>query len=144
MEWLISRKQLLNVGLRWSILLIAGLLVSIFLSTLAQSTSVHAADVTWDNRDLTYNEEKYTRLTDNNKVKRLNIPSGSIVFLHEDNNKKEYKVIYFPSGDITSLSSATHVAYKFTPPDTYEQTSTSTVSIESPSSDSGSTSCDVQ
>lgn len=144
MEWLISRKQLLNVGLRWFVLLIAGLLVSIFLSTLIHPTSVHAADVTWDNRDLTYNEEKYTRLTDNNKVKQLNIPSGSIVFLHEDNNKKEAKAIYFPSTDITSLSSATHVVYKFTPPDTYEQTSTSTVSIESPSNDSGSTSCDVQ
>lgn len=144
MEWLISRKQLLDVGLRWFVLLIAGLLVSIFLSTLTQSTSVHAADVTWDNRDLTYNEEKYTRLTDNNKVKQLNIPSGSIVFLHEDNNKKEAKAIYFPSTDITSLSSATHVVYKFTPPDTYEQTSTSTVSIESPSDNSGSTSCDVQ
>ena len=144
MEWLVSRKQPINVGLRWFILLIAGLLMSIFLSILAQSTSVHAADVTWDNRDLTYNEEKYTRLTDNNKVKQLNIPSGSIVFLHEDNNKKEAKAIYFPSTDITSLSSATHVVYKFTPPDTYEQTSTSTVSIESPSDNSSDISCDVQ
>lgn len=144
MEWLVSRKQPINVGLRWFILLIAGLLMSIFLSILAQSTSVYAVDVTWNNRDLTYNEEKYTRLTDNNKVKQLNIPNGSIVFLHEDNNKKEAKAIYFPSTDITSLSSATHVVYKFTPPDTYEQTSTSTVSIESPSDNSSDISCDVQ
>ena len=144
MEWLVSRKQPINVGLRWFILLIAGLLMSIFLSILAQSTSVYAVDVTWNNRDLTYNEEKYTRLTDNNKVKQLNIPNGSIVFLHEDNNKKEAKAIYFPSTDIASLSSATHVVYKFTPPDTYEQTSTSTVSIESPSDNSSDISCDVQ
>lgn len=144
MEWLVSRKQPINVGLRWFVLLIAGLLVSIFLSTLTQSNSVYAVDVTWNNRDLTYNEEKYTRLTDNNKVKQLNIPNGSIVFLHEDNNKKEAKAIYFPSTDIASLSSATHVVYKFTPPDTYEQTSTSTVSIESPSDNSSDISCDVQ
>lgn len=144
MEWLISRKQLLNKWLQWFILLIAGMLVGIFLNTLTHSTSVYAVDVTWNNRDLTYNEEKYTRLTDNNKVKQLNIPNGSIVFLHEDNNKKEAKAIYFPSTDIASLSSATHVVYKFTPPDTYEQTSTSTVSIESPSDNSSDISCDVQ
>lgn len=144
MEWLISRKQLLNKWLQWFVLLIAGMLVGIFLNTLTHSTSVYAVDVTWNNRDLTYNEEKYTRLTDNNKVKQLNIPNGSIVFLHEDNNKKEAKAIYFPSTDIASLSSATHVVYKFTPPDTYEQTSTSTVSIESPSDNSSDISCDVQ
>ena len=130
--------------LRWFILLIAGMLVSIFFSTFLHSTSVYAADATWDGHDLTYSNKKYTRLTDNNKVKKFNLPDNSLVYVNEDKNKKEVKVIYFPSGEISSLSSATYAVYSFTPPDTYNQTDTSTISIESPSENSTSTSCDVQ
>ena len=144
MEWLISRKQLLNKWLQWFVLLIAGMLVGIFLNTLTHSTSVYAADATWDGHDLTYSNKKYTRLTDNNKVKKLNLPDNSLVFINEDKNKKEVKVIYFPSGEISSLSSATYAVYSFTPPDTYNQTDTSTISIDPPSENSTSTSCDVQ
>lgn len=144
MEWLISYRQLLNTKLRWFILLIAGLLVSIFFSTFLHSTSVYAADATWDGHDLTYSNKKYTRLTDNNKVKKFNLPDNSLVYVNEDKNKKEVKVIYFPSGEISSISSATYAVYSFTPPDTYSQTDSSTISIESPSENSTSTSCDVQ
>lgn len=143
MEWLISRKQLLNKWLQWFMLLIAGMLVGIFLNTLTHSTSVYAADATWDGHDLTYSNKKYTRLTDNNKVKKFNLPDNSLVFINED-NKKEVKVIYFPSGEISSLSSATYAVYSFTPPDTYSQTDSSTISIDPPSENSTSTSCDVQ
>ena len=143
MEWLISRKQPLIVTLRWFVLLIAGMLVGIFLNTLTHSTSVYAADATWDGHDLTYSNKKYTRLTDNNKVKKFNLPDNSLVFINED-NKKEVKVIYFPSGEISSLSSATYAVYSFTPPDTYNQTDTSTISIDPPSENSTGTSCDVQ
>lgn len=125
-------------------LLIAGMLVGIFLNTLTHSTSVYAADATWDGHDLTYSNKKYTRLTDNNKVKKFNLPDNSLVYVNEDKNKKEVKVIYFPSGEISSLNSATYAVYSFTPPDTYNQTDTSTISIESPSENSTSTSCDVQ
>lgn len=144
MEWLISYRQLLNTKLRWFILLIAGMLVGIFLNTLTHSTSVYAADATWDGHDLTYSNKKYTRLTDNNKVKKFNLPDNSLVYVNEDKNKKEVKVIYFPSGEISSLSSATYAVYSFTPPDTYNQTDTSTISIDPPSENSTSTSCDVQ
>ena len=144
MEWLISYRQLLNAKLRWFILLIAGLLMSIFFSTFLHSTSVYAADATWDGHDLTYSNKKYTRLTDNNKVKKFNLPDNSLVYVNEDKNKKEVKVIYFPSGEISSLSSATYAVYSFTPPDTYNQTDTSTISIDPPSENSTSTSCDVQ
>ena len=144
MEWLILYRQLLSAKLRWFILLIAGLLVSIFFSTFLHSTSVYAADAKWDGHDLTYSNKKYTRLTDNNKVKKFNLPDNSLVYVNEDKNKKEVKVIYFPSGEISSLSSATYAVYSFTPPDTYNQTDTSTISIESPSENSTSTSCDVQ
>ena len=125
-------------------LLIAGMLVGIFLNTLTHSTSVYAADATWDGHDLTYSNKKYTRLTDNNKVKKFNLPDNSLVFINEDKNKKEVKVIYFPSGEISSLSSATYAVYSFTPPDTYSQTDSSTISIDPPSENSTSTSCDVQ
>jgi len=144
MEWLISRKQLLNKWLQWFVLLIAGMLVGIFLNTLTHSTSVYAADATWDGHDLTYSNKKYTRLTDNNKVKKFNLPDNSLVYVNEDKNKKEVKIIYFPSGEISSLSSATYAVYSFTPPNTYEQTSTSTISIDPPSENSTSTSCNVQ
>ena len=125
-------------------LLIAGMLVGIFLNTLTHSTSVYAVDAKWDGHDLTYSNKKYTRLTDNNKVKKFNLPDNSLVYINEDKNKKEVKVIYFPSGEISSLSSATYAVYSFTPPDTYNQTDTSTISIDPPSENSTSTSCDVQ
>ena len=144
MEWLISYRQLLNKWLQWFMLLIAGILVGIFLNTLTHSTSVYAADAKWDGHDLTYSNKKYTRLTDDNKVKKFNLPDNSLVFINEDKNKKEVKVIYFPSGEISSLSSATYAVYSFTPPDTYNQTDTSTISIDPPSENSTSTSCDVQ
>ncbi|MCP9466258.1 MAG: hypothetical protein NNC22_02575, partial [Candidatus Nanosynbacter sp. P5B_S4_bin.39.1] len=144
MEWLISYRQLLNKWLQWFMLLIAGMLVGIFLNTLTHSTSVYAADAKWDGHDLTYSNKKYTRLTDDNKVKKFNLPDNSLVFINEDKNKKEVKVIYFPSGEISSLSSATYAVYSFTPPDTYDQTDTSTISIDPPSENSTSTSCDVQ
>ena len=144
MEWLISYRQLLNKWLQWFMLLIAGMLVGIFLNTLTHSTSVYAADATWDGHDLTYSNKKYTRLTDNNKVKKFNLPDNSLVYVNEDKNKKEVKIIYFPSGEISSLSSATYAVYSFTPPDTYDQTDTSTISIEPPSENSTSTSCNVQ
>ena len=125
-------------------LLIAGMLVGIFLNTLTHSTSVYAVDAKWDGHDLTYSNKKYTRLTDNNKVKKFNLPDNSLVYVNEDKNKKEVKVIYFPSGEISSLSSATYAVYSFTPPDTYSQTDTSTISIDPPSENSTGTSCDVQ
>ena len=118
--------------------------MSIFFSTFLHFTSVYAADAKWDGHDLTYSNKKYTRLTDNNKVKKFNLPDNSLVFINEDKNKKEVKVIYFPSGEISSLSSATYAVYSFTPPDTYNQTDTSTISIDPPSENSTSTSCDVQ
>lgn len=144
MEWLISYRQLLNKWLQWFMLLIAGMLVGIFLNTLTHSTSVYAADATWDGHDLTYSNKKYTRLTDNNKVKKFNLPDNSLVYVNEDKNKKEVKVIYFPSSEISSLNSATYAVYSFTPPDTYSQTDSSTISIDPPSENSTSTSCDVQ
>ena len=144
MEWLISRKQLLNKWLQWFVLLIAGMLVGIFLSTLTHSTSVYAVDAEWSGHNLTYNKEKYTKISDDKKIKQFNLPDNSLVYINEDKNKKETKVIYFPSSEISSLSSATYAVYSFTPPNTYEQTSTSTISIESPSENSTSTSCDVQ
>ena len=144
MEWLISRKQLLNKWLQWFILLIAGMLVGIFLNTLTRSTSVYAVDAEWSGHNLTYNKEKYTKISDDKKIKQFNLPDNSLVYVNEDKNKKETKVIYFPSSEISSLSSATYAVYSFTPPNTYEQTSNSTISIESPSENSTSTSCDVQ
>jgi len=144
MEWLISRKQLLNKWLQWFVLLIAGMLVGIFLNTLTHSTSVYAVDAEWNGHNLTYNKEKYTKVSDDKKIKQFNLPDNSLVYVNEDKNKKETKVIYFPSSEISSLSSATYAVYSFTPPNTYEQTSTSTISIESPSENSTGTSCDVQ
>ena len=144
MEWLISHKQFLNKWLQWFVLLIAGMLVGIFLNALTHSTSVYAVDAEWSGHNLTYNKEKYTKVSDDKKIKQFNLPDNSLVYVNEDKNKKETKVIYFPSSEISSLSSATYAVYSFTPPNTYEQTSTSTISIESPSENSTGTSCDVQ
>ena len=118
--------------------------MGIFLNALTHSTSVYAVDAEWSGHNLTYNKEKYTKVSDDKKIKQFNLPDNSLVYVNEDKNKKETKVIYFPSSEISSLSSATYAVYSFTPPNTYEQTSTSTISIESPSENSTGTSCDVQ
>ena len=118
--------------------------MGIFLNALTHSTSVYAVDAEWSGHNLTYNKEKYTKISDDKKIKQFNLPDNSLVYVNEDKNKKETKVIYFPSSEISSLSSATYAVYSFTPPNTYEQTSTSTISIESPSENSTGTSCDVQ
>ena len=118
--------------------------MGIFLNTLTHSTSVYAVDAEWSGHNLTYNKEKYTKVSDDKKIKQFNLPDNSLVYVNEDKNKKETKVIYFPSSEISSLSSATYAVYSFTPPNTYEQTSNSAISIESPSENSTSTSCDVQ
>ena len=118
--------------------------MGIFLNALTHSTSVYAVDAEWSGHNLTYNKEKYTKVSDDKKIKQFNLPDNSLVYVNEDKNKKETKVIYFPANEISSLSSATYAVYSFTPPNTYEQTSTSTISIESPSENSTSTSCDVQ
>lgn len=118
--------------------------MGIFLNALTHSTSVYAVDAKWSGHNLTYNKEKYTKVSDDKKIKQFNLPDNSLVYVNEDKNKKETKVIYFPSSEISSLSSATYAVYSFTPPNTYEQTSNSTISIESPSENSTSTSCDVQ
>ena len=118
--------------------------MGIFLNTLTHSTSVYAVDAEWSGHNLTYNKEKYTKVSDDKKIKQFNLPDNSLVYVNEDKNKKETKVIYFPSSEISSLSSATYAVYSFTPPNTYEQTSNSTISIESPSENSTGTSCDVQ
>ena len=118
--------------------------MGIFLNTLTYSTSVYAVDAEWSGHNLTYNKEKYTKVSDDKKIKQFNLTDNSLVYINEDKNKKETKVIYFPSSEISSLSSATYAVYSFTPPNTYEQTSTSTISIESPSENSTGTSCDVQ
>ena len=118
--------------------------MGIFLNALTHSTSVYAVDAEWSGHNLTYNKEKYTKVSDDKKIKQFNLPDSSLVYVNEDKNKKETKVIYFPSSEISSLSSATYAVYSFTPPNTYEQTSNSTISIESPSENSTGTSCDVQ
>ena len=57
----------------------------------------------------------------------------------------DVNVIYFSAGDVNSLSSVNHVSYSFTPPDTYtKKGDSSTVSIESPSENTTSSTCDVQ
>ena len=118
--------------------------MGIFLNALTHSTSVYAVDAEWSGHNLTYNKEKYTKVSDDKKIKQFNLPDNSLVYVNEDKNKKETKVIYFPSNEISSLSSATYAVYSFTPPNTYEQTSNSTISIEPPSENSTGTSCDVQ
>ena len=118
--------------------------MGIFLNASTHSTSVYAVDAEWSGHNLTYNKEKYTKVSDDKKIKQFNLPDNSLVYVNEDKNKKETKVIYFPSSEISSLSSATYAVYSFTPPNTYEQTSNSTISIESPSENSTGTSCDVQ
>lgn len=145
MEWLQTSLWRLLGRSRWLVVLAVGLLFSTFASTFFNSTPVSAADATWNNRDLVYKNETYTRTTDSTKIKNIGIPDGSLVYISEKSGGS-VGVIYFPTtGDLTSLTSATHAVYSFTPPRTYNKQSSATISIEPPSSNSSATvSCDVQ
>ena len=144
MGWFQAYARQLVWSSRWFALLIAGLLVGVFVNTLVHSTPVGAVDATWDNWDVIYKDEKYSRSSDTAKNNKLGLPNDSYVFINEKPGG-EVRVIHFSSGDdLSSLSSADYSVYSFTPPNTYTKQSTTTISIESPSENSANVSCDVQ
>lgn len=145
MGWFQAHARQLVWLSRWFALLTAGLLIGVFVNTLVHSTPVGAVDATWDNWDIIYKDEKYSRSSDTSKNNKLGLPSDSYVFINEKPGGDEVRVIHFSSGDnLSSLSSADYSVYSFTPPNTYTKQSTTTISIESPSENSANVSCDVQ
>mgnify|MGYP000022698190 FL=1 len=128
---------------RLSFVLLISLLIGLFFATFLTAAPAHAADANWNGRDIVYNNKTYTPSNDSAKNEKLGVPNGSLVYINQSGN--DVNVIYFPAGDVNSLSSVNHVSYSFTPPDTYtKKGDSSTVSIESPSENTTSSTCDVQ
>lgn len=128
---------------RLSLISLIGLLIGLFFATFLTAAPAHAADANWNGRDIVYNNKTYTPSNNTAKNEKLGVPNGSLVYINQSGN--DVNVIYFPAGDVNSLSSANHASYSFTPPDTYtKKGDSSTVSIESPSENTTSSTCDVQ
>lgn len=136
------------------VMLLAGLLVSVFAGILTFSTTVLAADATWDGARLQYNGETYNPINDTSQVQDLDLSEGgrSYGVSHDTGNGQEFRVIHFSSvDDMATATSAQYIVYDFTPPDTFVKKTSSTISTEPAGENSGGlqgglqqgTSCDV-
>lgn len=142
------RGQPVSDWLRPFVLLIAGVLFGVFAGITIQSTSVAAADATWSNQSLVYNNQTYAPLTDPQKISAMGIPSGSTVYAtaQQGSGAQDVSVVFFPSGtDMTTASTATHSIFSFSPPNNYTQKSTGSITT-TPTGDNSSSApsgCDV-
>ena len=84
--------------LQWFILLAAGLLVSIFLSTVITSSQVSAADAKWDSSKISYDNETFERVSDTDKLKALDLGADQMVYMSKKTaaNNQDIRVIHFP------------------------------------------------
>ena len=81
MEWLNLRGRPALAWSQYFMLLIAGLLVSIFLGITAQSTTVNAVDpAQWKSQNLVYDGATYVRQTDAAKLKGMGLSEGAVVY----------------------------------------------------------------
>ena len=94
---------------RLSLISLIGLLIGLFFATFLTAAPAHAADANWNGRDIVYNNKTYTPSNDSAKNEKLGVPNGSLVYINQSGN--DINVIYFPAGDVNSLSSVNHVSY---------------------------------
>ena len=115
-------------------LLIAGLLVSIFLGITAQSTTVNAVDpAQWKSQNLVYDGATYVRQTDAAKLKGMGLSEGAVVYSNDSGST--VKAIIFPSlSELSDADSANLIEYDFTPPDTYTKKGEGTIQTDKASS----------
>lgn len=121
---------------RWSrqfTALLACLLVSVFVGIVVFSTSVSAADATWNDGNLTYEGNEYTRLTDQTIFNNLGLEQGSIAYIDNPDSDNP-KVIYFPPGsDVVTVDEAKYVEYQKSGDSDYQQGESRDISAEPPS-----------
>ncbi len=134
MEWLKLRGRPVSDWSQWFVMLLVGLLVSIFASTIINSAPVSAADAEWNNGSLSRNGDTYSPVTDAATIQAMGLPSGSQVFTTSSSTnsaQQGVQVIYFPPGtQLDTAASASYVEYDFTPPDTWSTQSSSAITVD--------------
>jgi hypothetical protein len=155
MEWLKLRGRPVSDWSQWFVMLLVGLLVSIFASTIINFAPVSAADAEWDGAQLVYNGETYAPINNSAELQNLGLSEGgrSYGVSSTVNGVQEFRVITFPSiDDIATATSAEYVVYNVTSPNTFTRKSSATISTEPAGENSGNlsggleqgTSCDVK
>ncbi len=119
---------------QYFMLLIAGLLVGLASSIFVASTPVAAADVVWNEGSLLYNDETYSAFSDRDAIAEMGIPENSRVYVTPFNDRQSNQsvnVLYFEPGVQVDVATSMEAReYTYTPPDKWQKTSSSTVSVD--------------
>jgi hypothetical protein len=104
-----------KLSMRKLLTFVAATLVTIFSYTLLASPSAYAADASWSQGSITYNNEIFRGPT--KATTEHELPDGSILYTYlgpqEPFTPQDMHVIYFPAGSDTALvSKASYVTYK--------------------------------
>lgn len=133
MEWFHVRGRFTSGKSQNFMVLLAGLLVSLFAGILVTSTSVLAADATWNNSKLDYQNQTYSPINDRVLLESLELENAERVYgAHTQSaNQSQFRTISFPEGsDMQTAETAQYAVFDYTPPDTYELVSSSSITTE--------------
>lgn len=136
MEWFMSKRRPASGWSQWFVLLLAGVLVSLFAGILTSSTPVFAADATWNAGNIEKDSQVYSPSSNPALVKSLGLPDGSQIWstpydTTKTAGKQSVKIIHLPSGtDAATTTTVSLSEYSFTPPDTWVRTSTGSTPID--------------
>lgn len=138
MEWLYARRRPECRRPHGLLLLIAGLLVSLFAGLSLFSTTASAApEAIWSGQSLRYEDAIYNELTDARQKTALGRTAEERVYSYSRNTNnpsgiaQEILTIHFPAGTTpSSASEATHTRYSASAGGTYSPQSSSTIAIK--------------
>lgn len=127
-------------------------LVAIFFYMLLAAPTAHAADADWNGSSIMYKGNEYVKIADAKAGDSHGLPAGTQIYAYAQPSvsspsspiTKAHLIYFAPGTDPTKATSATYVAYDFTPPGTYKNPSgKATISLQPQSTASaGTTSCD--
>lgn len=118
-------------------LLLAGLLVSIFAGILATSTPVYAADAVWDaSGNIDKDGTVHRSVTNKSTVEDMGFAADSLVFASDYDtsqsagNQTVSTISFAPGTDLRTANSATLSEFSFTPPSSWDRTSQSQTVVD--------------
>lgn len=131
MEWFRNIGRFTSGKSQRFALLLAGLLVSLFAGIFV-TTSVFAADATWNNQTLEYGGRSYHRFTNQAQIEKMNLSSSMVYAFHDTTSQPErvYVISFDPDADISTAESAVHTVFTFDQPNTYKKESSTNITTE--------------
>lgn len=116
---------------KWLTYMFAAVAVA-FLYSISFSQTTHAADATWDNGTIRYNNTAFSgpQTANGNTSNGLQLANGVQYYISDSAGKR--KIIYFDSNkDPNTATEAKYSEYNFSPPDNYTNPTTpKTISLE--------------